>query len=62
MSKECAQSEDRRMMPVLIINLDGAMGYWDDTVKNHYVVRQKAIESLITLSHDFRLVAVSSQK
>jgi hypothetical protein len=30
MSKECAISEERRMLPILIVNLDGAMGYWDD--------------------------------
>ena len=50
-------SEDRRMLPVLIVNLDGAMGYWDTT---HYVLRPKIVDSLIHLSFDFRLVAVST--
>ena len=30
LSKECASSEDRRMMPVLIVNIDGILGFWDD--------------------------------
>lgn len=47
MSRECAESEDRRMMPVLILNLDGAVGYWDDYRKNHYVLRNKIVDSLI---------------
>ena len=62
MSNECAESEDRRMMPILVINLDGAMGYWDDYNKFHYVLRPKIVDSLIQLSYDFRLVAVSSKK
>jgi hypothetical protein len=47
MSKECANSEDRRMMPVLVINLDGVVGYWDDSKKNYYVTRPKVVEALI---------------
>ena len=61
LSKECATSEDRRMLPVLIVNLNGAVGYWDDYKRSHYVLRPKVIDSLITLSYDFRLVAVSCE-
>ena len=50
------------MLPVLIVNLDGAVGYWDDNRKNFYVLREGIVDSLIQLSHDFRIVAVSSQK
>ena len=60
LSKECAQSEDRRMLPVLIVNLDGAVGYWQVQQKA-YVLREGVVDSLIQLSHDFRIVAVSSQ-
>jgi hypothetical protein len=60
LSKECASSEDRRMMPVLIVNIDGVLGYWDDMNKNYFVVRKQIIESLITFSYDFRIVAISS--
>ena len=62
MSTEMASEENRRMLPVLIINLDGAMGYWDEFSSHYYVLRPKVVESLIQLSHDFRIVAVSSQK
>ena len=55
-------SEDRRMQPVLIVNIDGLLGYWDDRNKNYYVLRPKIIEGLINLSYDFRIVAVSSQR
>lgn len=55
------KSEDRRMMPVLIINIDGVLGYWNtNNIKKHFVIRPDIIDSLITLSYDFRLVAVSS--
>lgn len=59
LSHECASSEYRRMMPILILNLDGAVGYWE---KNVYILRKGVIDSLITLSYDFRLIAVSSQR
>lgn len=61
MSKELAQSEDRRMMPVLIVNLDGMLGYWDEMKRSHYVLRSKVVDSMISLSYDFRLVAISTQ-
>lgn len=62
LSRECAMSEDRRMQPVLIVNMDGLLGYWDDKNRNYFVVRPKIMESLINLSYDFRIVAVSAQK
>jgi hypothetical protein len=48
------------MMPVLVINLDGAVGYWDDSKRWYYIFRPKIVEALIQLSYDFRIVAVSS--
>lgn len=60
MSTEMASEEARRMLPVLIINLDGTMGYWDENKNHYYVLRPKIVESLIQLSFDFRIVAVSS--
>ena len=62
MSKECATSEDRRMLPVLVVNLDGVIGYWDDYKKFYYLLRPKIVESLIQLSYDFRVVAISNQR
>ena len=48
------------MLPVLIVNLDGAVGYWDESQKNAYVLREGVVDSLIQLTHDFRVVAVSN--
>lgn len=47
---------------MLIVNLDGAVGYWDEQAQHRYVLREGILDSLIQLSHDFRIVAVSSQK
>lgn len=62
MSKEMVYSEDRRRLPVLMVNLDGVMGYLDDTAKMYYVLRPKIVESLIQLSNDFRIIAFSSMR
>lgn len=62
MSKEMVYSEDRRRLPVLMINMDGVLGYLDDTARMYYVLRPKIVESLIQLSHDFRIVAFSSMR
>ena len=62
MSTEMASEESRRMLPVLIVNLDGVLGYWDENKCHYYVLRPKAVESLIQLSYDFRIVAISSQR
>jgi hypothetical protein len=32
-------SEDRRRYPVLIVNIDGCLGTWDDKNKNYFVLR-----------------------
>jgi len=61
-AKEAALDPERWKKPVLIINLDGAMGYWDDLKSNFYVLRPKVLDGLLQLSYDFRLVAVSIQK
>lgn len=62
LSNENGNSEDRRMLPVLIINIDGVLGYWNVSSKiKHFVLRHGVVDSLIRLSYDFRLVAVSSQ-
>jgi hypothetical protein len=53
--------EIRRNLPILIINLDGAFGYWDH-VKEQYIIRSRMIESITTLSQDFSIVAVSNQE
>ena len=54
--------EDRRRLPVLMINLDGVLGYLDDSARIYYVLRPKIVENLIQLSYDFRLIAFSSMR
>ena len=53
--------EKRLNLPLIIVNLDGFFGSWDYQ-KEVYVLRQKMLDSLITLSYDFMLIAVSHQK
>ena len=62
LAKETVLNEERRMRPILIINIDGAMGFWDDLKSNYYVLRPKALDSLIQLSYDFRIIAISCMK
>jgi hypothetical protein len=50
------------MLPVLVINLDGVIGWWDDQKKYYYLFRPRIIDCLIQLSYDFRLVVVSSMR
>ena len=50
--------EKRLNLPLIIVNLDGFFGSWDYQ-KEVYVLRQKMLDSLITLSYDFMLIAVS---
>lgn len=52
-------SSNRRKLPVIVLNLDGLVGFWDDSGGQAYVLRQRIVDSLIQLSFDFRLVAVS---
>ena len=35
------------MLPVLVLNLDGVVGYWDDNALNYYVLRPSVLNSLI---------------
>jgi hypothetical protein len=49
----------RLKLPVLVISLDGALGYFDE-YKNYHL-REKSISYLQSLSHSFRLVAISME-
>ena len=53
--------DSRKDFPILIVNLDGALGYWD-LQREMYVIRSKVVESIITLSQDFIIVAVSRMR
>ena len=32
---------------MLVVNLDGVVGMWDDYKKSHYVIRPRVVEGLI---------------
>ena len=46
-------------VPVLLLNLDGGLGYWDEA--KTYVFKERGLGQLITLSHNFRIVGYSSE-
>ena len=43
----------------MILNLDGALGYWDEA--KTYVFKDRNLGHLMTLSHNFRIVAYSAE-
>ena len=43
----------------MILNLDGALGYWDEA--KTYVFKERNLGHLMTLSHNFRIVAYSAE-
>jgi len=54
-AKETLQSKLRQKFPVLILNLDGITGYFDES--RIYYIRAGVITSLIALSMNFRVIA-----
>ena len=54
----CQSMDRRRNLPVVVLNLDGVIGSWD-SVQELYILRQKFLETITTLSFDFNVVAVS---
>ena len=49
----------RQKLPVLLLNLDGALGYWDEA--KCYIFKERGLGQLIGLSHNFRIVAYSAE-
>jgi hypothetical protein len=45
-------------MPLIILDLDGVIGYWDEN--KNYHIQASTISYLIALSHNYRLVAICS--
>lgn len=52
-------SAKRAKLPILVVNLDGVLGYWDEA--KTYNMRDKSLGLLISLSHNFRIVGYSSE-
>ena len=49
----------RAKLPILILNIDGALGFFDEA--KHYNLKEKSISILQSLSHNFKIVAFSSE-
>ena len=49
----------RVKLPVLLLNLDGGLGYWDEA--KTYVFKERGLGQLISLSHNFRIVGYSAE-
>ena len=49
----------RQKLPVLLLNLDGALGYWDEA--KAYVFKERGLGQLIALAHNFRIVGYSAE-
>lgn len=54
-AKETLKNQDRQKLPIIILNLDGIVGYFDE-MKTFYL-RQNALNQLIALSANFRILA-----
>jgi hypothetical protein len=52
-----ALSKTRMTLPVLILDLDGVVGYFDQA--KTYLLRQSDLTQIISLSNNFRMVAFS---
>ena len=54
--KETLSSRPRQKLPILIINLNGVTGYFDESRTYH--IRLSVIQFLVALSVNFRLIAI----
>ena len=39
----------------MVINLDGVLGYFDEA--NTYIFRERSLQMMLSLSHNFRIIA-----
>jgi hypothetical protein len=49
----------RSKLPILIINIDGALGYFDES--KVYTFKDRSLQHLHSLSHNFRIVGFSQE-
>ena len=57
-AKETFQPK-RAKLPILVINLDGTLGFFDES--KHYNCKEKSLTMLQSLSHNFKIVGISSE-
>ena len=49
----------RAKLPILVINLDGVLGYFDEY--KSYVVKEKCLQMMQGLSHNYKIVGFSCE-
>ena len=54
-AKECLSFRDRFKLPMLMVNLDGIIGYFDEL--KMYFIKPSNITLLIALSNNFKVIA-----
>ena len=57
-AQETLVNKNRLSLPIIIFDLDGVSGYWDEAKVYH--VRQATICLLVALSCNFRLIAIAT--
>ena len=57
-AKETLKNTSRSKLPILIVNLDGIFGYFDE--HKVYYLRSAVLYYLIALSANFRTIAICS--
>ena len=48
----------RLKLPILVINLDGVLGYFDEA--KTYIFRERSLHMMQSLSHNFRIIGYCS--
>jgi hypothetical protein len=56
-AKETLKSKQRQKLPVLMILIDGVIGFWDE--QKIFNIRSGVINYLISLSTNYRVVAIA---
>ncbi len=57
-AQETLVNKNRQKLSVLVLNLDGVMGHWDESKTYH--VRYNTLMYLAALSCNFRLIAIAT--
>ena len=57
-AKETFQPK-RAKLPIMILNLDGTLGFFDES--KHYNCKEKSLQMLQSLSHNFKIIGFSSE-
>jgi len=53
-------NKNRAMKPLLIVHLEGTIGFYDEN--KFFYLRERSLTLLSALSHNFRIVAISQER